>query len=166
MLKEFKTSHKADNPFENYLLFFVLLHNIKFKTIIKMKKVLVIFLVLFAFIKANAQTFVLSEIIPPPSHTPTQEELNTFKNLIGKYEMTLTFTDKDVRISGKGLDGDYHSEILQNMGNNIYRKYDNKDNYGEIEVSKYLGVISSFTMTNIKHGKIKLKLKFKRKVFK
>lgn len=133
-----------------------------------MKKIIVILLVLFVSIGTNAQTFVLSEIIPPPSYTTTQEELNEANKNIGKWEVTLTFTDKDVRMAGIDKKGDYRSEILQNMGNNIYRKYTtrNPDSYDEIEIIKYLGVISSFTFTHIHYGKVGGKMVFKRKLFK
>lgn len=117
------------------------------------------------FILANicqAQTFIITDITP--SANPSQEEINAAKKLIGS-EFNLSFSDKDVTMIRKDDKGETHYKLLQNIGNNKYRKYTSKDNnsYDELELNTLLGYIKGGTFIHIHHGSFGYTFKFKRK---
>lgn len=127
-----------------------------------MKKVLILCIAIIAYISANAQTFVVSEMNNYPGIS--QDGIKKNQKLIGQ-EVTLTFTDNDVRLSISDDNGGYQTELLEKKGNNIYRKNTSESgsSYDEIQLDTFLGYIRGFTFTHYHQNNFGGGFKAKRK---
>lgn len=128
----------------------------------EIKKYVIVLFVILSFSICNAQTFIITDITP--NANPSQEEINKATKLIGT-EFNLSFSDSDVTMIRKDDKGETHYILLQNIGNNKYRKYTSKDNnsYHELELNTLLGYIKGGTFIHIHHGSFGGTFKFKRK---
>ena len=115
---------------------------------------------------AFGQTFKVTEVNSYPGMS--QSQINKSKKFMGT-EVTLTFTDNDVRASLPDGKGGYKTTLLQKKGNNIYRKStilgdpNDWDSYDEIELDTFMGYIRGFTFRHIHHGNFGGGFKAKRK---
>ena len=121
-----------------------------------MKRFVLLFLLLISYYVINAQTFVVVDYIAPAGFS--QERIEEAKKIIGT-EVTLLFTDDDVKMTMPNKKGELVSKIHFKKGKNIYRRgscadpYDCRDSYDEIELNTILGYIRSFKYTHIHHNK-------------
>lgn len=113
--------------------------------IIHLKKyIAVIFVAMLTYSCANAQTFVVADIVVP-DNVPEKHVQEVRKTVIGT-EIYLLFSDNDVRMTAKPKGKKTESMILKKMGDNLYRGENGCDML-DLELNTIWGYIRSCKIT-------------------
>lgn len=109
------------------------------------KKYAIVFLtVLFVISCTNAQTFAVTEIIAPDNISEKHIQ-EVRKKVIGT-EVSLLFSDSDVRMTIKSKGEKAESIILQKIGDGLYRGGDEREVL-DLELNTVLGYTKSCKIT-------------------